>query len=107
MSRLSREDPRIWGILTQGKISCAGNEIRWSPLKAEGSEYFIAPLNRDDKKAEIEKCLREESDAEYIFIASSDADMKNCTAVNNSEEEYIGKLYETFGKEPVDIVERL
>ena len=106
MNTLSREDPRIWGILTQGKISSPGNmEIRWSPLKAEGSEYFIAPLNREEKKQEILNCLKQITGKDYHFSAVACTD--NPPRESNTEDAYIEKLYETFGKEPVDIVDHL
>ena len=105
MSRLSKTDPRIWGILTQGSISCEGTEIRWSPMKAEGSEYFVAPLTREEKKQEILQVLREITGNEYSFAAS--ARTENQTAQSNKESAYINSLYETFGKEPVDIVDHL
>ena len=106
MNRLSKEDPRIWGILTQGGISCSdGKEIRWSPLKTEGSEYFIAPLNREEKKEIIRRCLYEITGNDYEFRAAA-ADSKP-PAADNSEDAYIQKLYDTFGKEPVDVVDHL
>ena len=106
MNRLSKEDPRIWGILTQGKITCTGGkEIKWMPLKAEGSEYFIAPLNREEKKNEIMKILQDVTGTEYEFSTSA---VKDSTKdQDNSEEIYIQQLYNTFGKEPVDIVDHL
>ena len=106
MSRLSKEDPRIWGILTQGKITCNGNmEIRWSPLKAEGSEYFIAPLNREEKKIEILNCLKQIAGKDFSFSAVAFAE--DTPAESNTEDAYINRLYETFGKEPVDVVDHL
>ena len=107
MNRLSKEDPRIWGLLTQGKISCEGNEIRWTPLKAEGAEYFIAPLNREEKKAEIRNILKTVTGADYAFSAGIPAAKERSQEENNSDDAYINKLYETFGKEPVDIVDQL
>jgi DNA polymerase-3 subunit gamma/tau len=107
MNRLSKEDPRIWGLLTQGKISCEGNEIRWTPLKAEGAEYFIAPLNREEKKAEIRNILKTVTGADYAFSAGIPAAKERSQDPINSDDAYINKLYETFGKEPVDIVDKL
>ena len=106
MNRLSKEDPRIWGILTQGKISCDGTEVRWSPLKTEGSEYFVAPLNREAKKEEIIKHLKDITGTDYSFIAVACAGTAK-ESDNNSDDAYISRLYETFGKEPVDIVDHL
>ena len=107
MNRLSKEDPRIWGLLTQGKINSTADQIRWSPLKTEGSEYFIAPLNREEKKAEIRKILKEVTGQEYEFTAAACTEQESKPAENGGEESYINSLYETFGKEPVDIVDHL
>lgn len=107
MSRLSKEDPRIWGILTQGKISCSGTEVRWSPVKTEGSEYFAAPLNREEKKEEIMKCLKDVTGIDYSFVASAYTEVADKKGDSNSDDAYINRLYETFGKEPVDIVDHL
>lgn len=107
MNRLSKEDPRIWGILTQGKISCSGTEVRWQPVKTEGSEYFVAPLNREEKKEEIMKCLKDITGVDYSFTASACAGTAENKADSNSDDAYINRLYETFGKEPVDIVDHL
>lgn len=105
MNRLSKSDPRIWGILTQGSISAEGTEIRWSPLKAEGSEYFVAPLTREDKKQEILQVLKEITGKDFGFSASARTEPP--AAEKNNEDAYINSLYETFGKEPVDIVDHL
>ncbi len=106
MSRLSREDPRIWGILTQGRITCTDEtDISWSPLKAEGSEYFIAPLKREDKQKIILQCLKEITGKDFRFSAV--AFSASPPAEGSTEEAYINRLYETFGKEPVDIVDHL
>ena len=104
MNRISQKDPRIWGMLTQGQITCTdGKEIRWKPLKAEGSEFFVVPLNREEKKEVILSALKEITGKEYGFSAVSFA--ADISSGNSNEEEYIGQLYATFGKEPVDIVE--
>ena len=93
-------------MLTQGQISCTdGKEIRWKPLKAEGSEFFIIPLNREEKKEVIVSVLKDITGKEYGFSAVSFS--TDLSAGNSNEEEYIGQLYATFGKEPVDIVDKM
>jgi len=49
--------------------------------------------------------LNEASSGQYTFTAVPYAETGKTS--NSSEQEYINSLYSTFGKEPVDIVEKL
>ena len=106
MGKFSKEEPSVWSMLTRGKVlSAAGDLFRWQPNQKEGSEFYIGTLNREDKKTKIIQCLKELTGQEYRFEAvpfSEDAGN-----AKNTDEAYISRLYETFGKEPVDIVEKL
>ena len=107
MNRLKKNEPAVWSMLTQGKAVCNEmNSIIWQPLKREGSEFFINTLNREEKKSKLIECLRDITGCEYTFTAgtykSDDTDRKD-----SSDQAYLDSLYRTFGKEPVDIVDRL
>ncbi len=106
MNRMKKDEPAVWSMLTQGKVTCAGENINWHPLKQEGAEFFIGTLNRDDKKKKILECIRGITGSEYSFTANP------CSAPGNdpaaaSEQAYLDSLYRTFGKEPVDVVDHL
>ena len=106
MDRFAREQPTVWSMLTQGRISCVSDaHLLWQPSRKEGSEFFINTLNREDKKAVIQQGLKELTGKEMLFEAAPVSEGKE--TVNQSENAYINQLYETFGKEPVDIVEKI
>ncbi len=106
MNRMKKEQPAVWSILTQGNAMCDANgSVKWQPAKKEGSEYYISPLNREDRKNMITGFLNEASSGQYTFTAVPYAETGKTS--NSSEQEYINSLYSTFGKEPVDIVEKL
>ena len=106
MTRMAKDVPSVWSMLTQGKATCKGeNDIHWQPLKQQGSAFFIGPLNRDDKKSSIINCLRDITGKDYSF--SADPYEETAISQDNAEKAYLEELYKTFGKEPVDIVDNL
>ena len=107
MKRMSGEAPSIWSMLTQGTASLAdGNRIRWMPLKADGSTYYIETLNRDDKKERILQCLKSVTGNDYSF-AAVDFTEKKSPEKPDGDDAYIEGLYKTFGKKQVEIREKL
>ena len=104
MKRIKKEEPALWGMLSQGKAFKGNdNSIKWMPNNAAGSEFYLKTLNREEKKSRIETCLKDILGEACIFSA---VQYSGTEAVqNNNENEFIGQLYDTFGKEPVDIVE--
>ena len=106
MGRFAKEQPVIWSMLSQGKLLTGkGNTVQWQPKMKEGSEYFLLSLNKEDKRKIITDALNELAGTECSFeaVAFSDA----APAANQTEEAYIQQLYDTFGKEPVDIVDKI
>lgn len=104
IARFRKEEPAVWSMLTQGNMTTEDERtVRWSPLKPEGAEFFINTLNKEEKKKKILDALREITGTEIIFHAS--AAPQAAKETDKSDEAYIGKLYETFGQEPVDVVE--
>ena len=106
MNRMANEAPAIWSLLTQGNVSLtAEKSIRWMACKADGSAYFTETLNKEEKKGRILQFLKDITGGDYQFTAVDYSDHN--TAEQNSDEEYIDNLYKTFGREPVDIVDKL
>lgn len=106
MGRFAKEQPVIWSMLSQGKLLTGkGNTVQWQPKMKEGSEFFLLSLNKEDKRKIITDALKELAGTECSFeaVAFSDA----APAANQTEEAYIQQLYDTFGKEPVDIVDKI
>ena len=106
IARFRKDEPAVWSMLTQGSVTVEdARTIRWSPLKSEGAEFFISTLNREEKKKKINDALREISGADCIFNAA--AAKQETTETDNSDDAYINGLYQTFGQEPVDVVDTL
>ncbi len=107
ISRFRKEEPALWSMLTQGKVTTPDEStVIWTPIKREGSEFFITTLNREDKKGKITGTLQEITGAACTFAAAS-APGPAPGDQDRSDEAYIDNLYRTFGKEPVDIVDTL
>ena len=108
MNRLASEAPAIWSLLTQGSATLAdaeNNIIRWMPGKADGSAFFTGTLNKEEKKGKVLQLLKEITGNDYNLVAVDFSE--NTVSAKDSEEDYINSLYNTFGKEPVDIVDQL
>ena len=106
MDRFAKEQPSLWSMLSQGRVSSQDMKtVRWQPNKKEGSEFFILPLNREEKRKVITDALKEitGNDCSFEAVAFSE----NSSASRNSDDAYIHSLLETFGQEPVDIVDKI
>ena len=92
-----------WSFLSQGSMSRgAGNQFRWQAKAKAGEQLFISSLNNPERNSRICACLSEITGQECSFTAvSQDA----APADDGSDEAYLNTIYETFGKEPVDVVD--
>lgn len=107
ISRFRKEEPALWSMLTQGKVTTPDDStVIWNPLKQEGSEFFITTLNREDKKGKIISALQDITGISCSFTAAS-VSVPASDGQDRSDEVYIDNLYRTFGKEPVDVVDTL
>lgn len=108
MTRLRKSEPALWSMLTQGNVSCVDDHIvQWQPQKQEGAEFFIGTLNNEEKKKKITDCLNEISGSDRFSFAASVKNKLSGNASDDSDQAYLNDLYNTFGKEPVDIVEEI
>ena len=108
MNRLASEAPAVWSLLTQGTATLAdagNNTIRWMPGKADGSAFFTGTLNKEEKKGKVIQVLKEITGTDYNLTAVDFTE--NTASAEDSEQEYINTLYNTCGKEPVDVVDQL
>ncbi len=100
-----KDEPALWSMLVQGSISFPDDKtVFWNPQKREGAEFFITTLNREDKKGKIIAALRDISGIDCSFTAGTAA-QNSAVQPKADDDAYLDKLYKTFGKEPVDIVE--
>ena len=105
MKRIQKKDITAWSFLSQGSlVSCSGHDYRWQASQPDGETQYITALNREDRKAAICGILNDITGAECSFAAERH---QNTTAADGNDDAYLAAIYETFGHEPVDIVDEM
>lgn len=101
MKQLQRTEPALWSMLSKGKLVDGKADIfRWQPDSSGGSA-FIAALSREGTRKKIGEALTALTGRPCTFEPDAVGSLKE--RKDDSEESYIGRLYETFGQEPVVI----
>ena len=105
MARMQKTDITAWSFLSQGKLTgCNGHQYFWQAERREGEQQYITALNKAERNRTICLVLSEITGAECSFTAQKhDA----AAADDGSDETYLKSIYETFGREPVDIVDHI
>ena len=100
---LQKTEPGIHGMFRMGKFAGSSDrEFRW---KANPSFEIIAQsLNTPERKKKIEEALSEAAGKECTFTAL-DHSQETIKAEEASDEAYVKGLIQTFGEEPVDILD--
>ena len=107
MSTIRGKDMTAWSFLSQGSmIGCKNGRYLWQADRKEAEAQFITVLNMPERNKTICECLQEITGQVCAFAAvpqgkSSEADD------NSGDDEYLESIYETFGKEPVNIVDEI
>jgi len=105
MKRLQKRDITAWSFLSQGSlVNSSSYQYRWQALQPDGETQYITALNREDRKAAICSILNELTGADCSFTAERH---QNTAAADGNDDAYLAAIYETFGHEPVDIVEEM
>ena len=105
MSRIRKREPGILGMLIQGKfIGTEGQQFLWQ--SSTPNSIFTTSLNSPAKKQTISEILSEIAGKPCDFRAI-EMDAPAHSQQGMTDDEYVGTLYSTFGKEPVDVVDHL
>ena len=103
MKQYKKADPGTWSMLNHGNIIRNDQDIFiWQPASPE-DDFFLISLGRDDKKLQIGKALSVIAGKECRFDTLRREEGN--AGSNDPEKDYLNTLYQTFGREPVDIVE--
>ena len=104
MARVQKADMSLWSFLSQGHpVSFEDHVLCWMPEeKNEQQHFIIAAMNKPEKKKLIESLLQEITGADSRF---STEEIKSETAKDDSDDSYLAGIYETFGKNSVQIVD--
>ena len=103
LKKLQKTEPGIHGMFRMGTyIGSNGTEFQW---KANASFEIIAQsLNAPERKSKIEEALSAAAGIPCTFTALDHA-QESMKAEEASDEAYLKSLIQTFGEEPVDIVD--
>ena len=102
---LQKTEPSIHGMFLMGLFAGSdGKEYRWKANP--GFEIIASSLNSGERKPKIEEALTAASGTECTFTAL-DASQDQQKVEEASDEKYLEELYDTFGHEPVDVVDEI
>ena len=105
MSRIQKKDITAWSFLSQGNlIGRTGSQYRWQAARKEGEQQYILALNKADKNSAVCAVLKEITGQECSFTAVPHWPARTD---DGSDDAYLATIYETFGREPVDIVDSI
>ena len=107
MSTIRGKDMTAWSFLSQGRmVGCKNGRYLWQADRKEAEAQFIAVLNMPERNRTICECLHEITGKDCSFAAVPQNQTPDTTD-NSGDEEYLETIYETFGKEPVNIVDEI
>lgn len=103
MDTYKKNDPGIWSMLNHGRIAeVKDNVFRWQP-NSEKDSFFRTALSGEERKKRIGSMLSELAGQTCYFDT---AELNSVPAsAGDPDQSYIDSLYQTFGREPVDIVD--
>ena len=106
MSRIQKKDITAWSFLSQGQLVNSVNwHFQWQAGEKNGEQQYISVLNKPERNKLICECLTEITGQECTFTAVAH-DTAPATDDSN-DDAYLKTIYETFGKEPVNIVDEI
>ena len=105
LKELQKSEPAIHGMIRMGQFDGAdGTEYRWKANP--GFEIIVKSLNSKDRKVKIEEALTAVSGIKSTFLAL-DRITENKKEEYVSDNEYVQELRNTFGEEPVSVMDEL
>ena len=105
LRQLQKTEPSIHGMLQMGQYQGSdGTTYKWKANP--GFEIIVQSLNSPERKSKIEEALTAAAGIQSSFLAVDRLQevRENAEA---SDEEYMREIYDTFGREPVRVVEKL
>ena len=103
MKLIRSKDIKAWSFLSQGNIISYNHfHFRWKADRSDGEQQYITALNKPERNQIICECLSVITGHECTFSAVENSSEQQ---EDRSDDAYLEKLYETFGKEPVSIVD--
>ena len=105
MAKIQKADITAWSFLSQGNpIGCKEHQYRWQASRQEGEQQYITALNKPERNSTICAVLKEITGTDCTFTAVQHSEISK---EDDGDDAYLATIYETFGKEPVDIVDEI
>ncbi len=102
-ARIQKSDITAWSFLSQGRlISGSNNHFVWQANQKEGENLYISSLNQPERNKKICDLLSELTGAACTMKAEPHG---AAPADDGSDDAYLARIIETFGSEPVDVVD--
>ena len=106
MSVIRQKDMTAWSFLSQGSpIGFRDGKYCWQANRKEGEQQFILALNKPERCQVISEALKNITGRDCVFAAVQRDSAP--ASDNSSDDAYLETIYETFGKEPVNIVDEI
>ncbi len=106
LAKVQKKDISAWSFLSQGSmISAENHQFRWQADRKEGEQQFITALNKPERNRILCECLAEIIGQECSFTAVENG--KDCVQGDAGDDSYLETIYETFGKEHVNVVDSI
>ena len=103
MTRIQKSDITAWSFLSQGRLTSGKNShFIWQANRKEGENLYISSLNQPDRNKKICDLLTELTGSPCTMKAEPHG---AAPADDGSDDAYLAKIIETFGSEPVDVVD--
>lgn len=106
MSRIQKKDITAWSFLSQGHLINSTNcHFRWQAGDKNGEQQYISVLNKPERNNMICEILTAITgqDSTFTAVAHDTASSSD----DSNDDAYLKTIYETFGKEPVNIVDEI
>ena len=103
IARIQKSDITAWSFLSQGRLISGNNHhFVWQANRQEGENLYITSLNQPERNKKICAILSELTGQSCTMKAElhSAATENEC-----NDDSYLARIIETFGDEPVDIVD--
>ena len=102
-ARIQKSDITAWSFLSQGRlISGSNNHFVWQANQKEGENLYISSLNQPERNKKICDLLSELTGSACTMKAEPHG---AAPADDGSDDAYLARIIETFGSEPVDVVD--
>ena len=107
-NRLKKREPSLTGFLMQGTWAGIENHaLVWVPKDGPQAPIFVKALSQPEKQKVLNELLAEITGTDLVFrIADRKKDSQEPSR-EKQDEKYLNSLIDTFGREPVQVVETI